>query len=63
MENLDAVQPGAAAQSLVGSVDYNMSFMDRHTSAVSNNTISMDTSMKPLFTPVNCFPMPPPTHT
>jgi hypothetical protein len=46
MGNMDAAPPGAAAQNLVGSVDY-MSFMDRHASAVSNNPISMDASMKP----------------
>jgi hypothetical protein len=45
MENMDSAPPGAAAQSLVGSVDY-MSFMERHASAVSNNPRSMDASMK-----------------
>jgi hypothetical protein len=33
MENIDAARPGAAAQNLVGSVDY-MSLMDRHAYAV-----------------------------
>jgi hypothetical protein len=45
MDNMDAVPPGAAAQNLVGIVDY-MSFMDLHASAVSNNPRSMDASMK-----------------
>jgi hypothetical protein len=46
MGNLDAVPPGAAAQNLVGSIDY-MSFMDRHSSALSNNPRSMDASLNP----------------
>jgi hypothetical protein len=46
MENMDAAPPGAAAQNLVGSVDY-MSFMDLHAYDVSNNPRSMDASMKP----------------
>jgi hypothetical protein len=61
MENLDAVPPGAAAQILVGSVD-SMFFMDRHASAVSNNTRSMDASMKPPISTSKLFPnTPPPT--
>jgi hypothetical protein len=55
METWDAVPPGAAAQNLVGSVDY-MSFMDRHASAVSNNPRSMYASMKPPIYTNNFFP-------
>jgi hypothetical protein len=58
MENMDAAPPGAAAQTLVGSVD-SISFMDRHTSAVSNNPRSMDASNTPPLPQVNCFPKPP----
>jgi hypothetical protein len=47
MGNMDAVTPGAVSQNLVGSVDYSMSFMDRHAYDVSNNTRSMDASLKP----------------
>jgi hypothetical protein len=62
MGNKDAAPPGAAAQNLVGSVDY-MSFVDRHASAVSNNPRSMDVSLKPptytskLFTNANLSPI------
>jgi hypothetical protein len=55
MENTDATPPGAAAQNLVGSVDY-MSSMDRHASAVSNNPRSMDVSMKPPTSTSKLFP-------
>jgi hypothetical protein len=55
MENLDAVPRGAAAQNLVGSVDY-MPFMDRHASAVSNNPRIMDASMKPPISTSKLFP-------
>jgi hypothetical protein len=54
METMNAVPPGAAAQSLVGSVDY-MSFMDRHAYAVSNNPRSMDASVTPPST-IHVFP-------
>jgi hypothetical protein len=46
MGNLDDAPPGAAAQNLLGSVDY-MSFMDLHASSVYNNPRSMDKSLKP----------------
>jgi hypothetical protein len=55
MGNMDAEPPGAAAQNLVGSVDY-MSLMYRHASAVSNNPISMDASMKPSTSNRKLFP-------
>jgi hypothetical protein len=55
MGNLDAAPPGAAAQNLVGSVD-SMYFMDRHASAVFNNTRSMDASLKP---PTSTSKLPP----
>jgi hypothetical protein len=55
MGNLDAAPPGAAAQNLVGSVD-SMSFMDRHTSDVSNNPISMDASLKSPYSTSKMFP-------
>jgi hypothetical protein len=55
MGNMHNVAPGAAAQNLVGSVDY-MSFMDRHASAVSNNPRSMDASMKPPTSTSKLFP-------
>jgi hypothetical protein len=53
--NLDDAPPGAAAQNLVGSV-YSLSFMDRHASAVSNNPISMDASLKPHTSTSKLFP-------
>jgi hypothetical protein len=62
MGNLDAAPPGAAAQNLVGSVDY-MSFMDRHAYDVSNNPRSMDASLKPPTSTSKLFPnvtIPPP---
>jgi hypothetical protein len=58
MENMgtvDAAPPGAAAQNLVGSVDY-MSFMDRHASDVSKNPRSMDASLKPPTSTSKMFP-------
>jgi hypothetical protein len=55
MENMDATPPGAAAQNVVGIVDY-MSFMDHHASAVSNNPRSMDASMKPPTSTSKLFP-------
>jgi hypothetical protein len=55
---MEAAPHRAAAQNLVGSVDY-VSFMDLHASEVSNNPISMDVSTNP----VDCFPMPPSPHT
>jgi hypothetical protein len=63
MENMDAAPPGAAAQNLVGSVDY-MSFMDRPEYTVSNNPRSMDASMKPPTSTIKLFPnvtLTPPT--
>jgi hypothetical protein len=55
MGNLDAAPPGAAAQNLVGSVDF-MFFMDRHASAVFNNPRSMDASLKPPTSTSKLFP-------
>jgi hypothetical protein len=55
MENMDSAPPGAAAQNLVGSVDY-MSFMDHHASDVSNNARSMDASLKLTTSTSKLFP-------
>jgi hypothetical protein len=55
MENLYAAPPGAAAQDLVGIVDY-MSFIDRHASDVSNNPRSMYASLKPPTSTSKLFP-------
>jgi hypothetical protein len=62
MDNVDAQSPGpaAAAQNLVGSVDY-VYFMDRHASTVSNNPRSMAARMKPPTSTSKMFPNAPPT--
>jgi hypothetical protein len=57
MGNMDAAPPVSAAQNLVGSVD-SMSFMDRHAYDVSNNTRSMDASMKPPTSTSKLYPPP-----
>jgi hypothetical protein len=55
MGNFDAEPTGAAAQNLVGSVNY-MSFVDRHESDVSNNPRSMDASFKTPISTSKLFP-------
>jgi hypothetical protein len=56
MGNMDAAPPGAVSQNLVGSVDYLMSFMDRHASDVSNNPRIMDPRLNPPTSTSKLFP-------